>query len=236
MVNKILLVEDDEALALGVEYTLKEEGYQVSRVGSIEMGKEKFNSEDFDLILLDINLPDGRGYDLCKYVKEKKDTPIIFLTALDEEVNVILGLDMGGDDYITKPFRVKELMSRIRVVLRRAGRGDNNFNILRCGDIVVNTSNVEVTKNSEKLSLTAKEYKLLLTFLQNPGVLLSKENILNELFGDEGAYVEENTLSVYIKRLREKIEDTPSKPEYITTKRGLGYIWLREVVNGKQEK
>ena len=233
MVNKILLVEDDEALALGVEYTLKEEGYQVSRVGSIEIGKEKFDSEDFDLILLDINLPDGSGYDLCKYVKEKKDTPIIFLTALDEEVNVILGLDMGGDDYITKPFRVKELMSRIRVVLRRAGRGDNNLNILRCGDIVVNTSNVEVAKNNEKLSLTAKEYKLLLTFLQNSGVLLSKENILNELFGDEGAYVEENTLSVYIKRLREKIEDNPSKPEYITTKRGLGYIWLREVVNGK---
>lgn len=231
--NRILLVEDDEALALGVEYTLKEEGYQVYRVGSIEMGKEKFDSEDFDLILLDINLPDGSGYDLCKYVKEKKDTPIIFLTALDEEVNVILGLDMGGDDYITKPFRVKELMSRIRVVLRRAGRGDNNFNILRCGDIVVNTSNVEVAKNNEKLSLTAKEYKLLLTFLQNPEVLLSKENILNELFGDEGAYVEENTLSVYIKRLREKIEDNPSKPEYITTKRGLGYIWLREVVNGK---
>lgn len=231
--NRILLVEDDEALALGVEYTLKEEGYQVYRVGSIEMGKEKFNSEDFDLILLDINLPDGSGYDLCKYIKEKKDTPIIFLTALDEEVNVILGLDMGGDDYITKPFRVKELMSRIRVVLRRAGRGDNNFNILRCGDIVVNTSNAEVAKNNEKLSLTAKEYKLLLTFLQNPGVLLSKENILNELFGDEGAYVEENTLSVYIKRLREKIEDNPSKPEYITTKRGLGYIWLREVVNGK---
>ncbi|WP_346913096.1 response regulator transcription factor [Clostridium sp.] len=233
MVNRILLVEDDEALALGVEYTLQEEGYQVFRVGSIENGKEKFNNEDFDLILLDINLPDGSGYDLCKYVKGKKDTPIIFLTALDEEVNVILGLDMGGDDYITKPFRVKELMSRIRVVLRRTGGGDNNFNLLRCGDIVVNTSNAEIAKNSEKLSLTAKEYKLLLTFLQNPGVLLSKENILNELFGDEGAYVEENTLSVYIKRLREKIEDNPSKPEYITTKRGLGYIWLREVVNGK---
>ncbi len=117
--NRILLVEDDEALALGVEYTLQEEGYQVFRVGSIENGKEKFNNEEFDLILLDINLPDGSGYDFCKYVKEKKDTPIIFLTALDEEVNIILGLDIGGDDYITKPFRVKELLSRIRVVLRK---------------------------------------------------------------------------------------------------------------------
>jgi two-component system response regulator VicR len=231
--NKILLVEDDEALALGVEYTLEEEGYQVSRVSSIENGKEKFDKEDFDLILLDINLPDGSGYNLCKYVKEKKDVPIIFLTALDEEVNIVLGLDIGGDDYITKPFRVRELLSRIRVVLRRAGKGNSNSTVLRCGEIVVNTASAEVSKNSEKIWLTAKEYKLLLTFLQNPGMLLSKENILNELFGDEGAYVEENTLSVYIKRLREKVEDNPSKPEYIITKRGLGYIWVREVVNGK---
>ncbi len=135
--NRILLVEDDEALALGVEYTLQEEGYQVFRVGSIENGKEKFNNEEFDLILLDINLPDGSGYDFCKYVKEKKDTPIIFLTALDEEVNIILGLDIGGDDYITKPFRVKELLSRIRVVLRRVGKGDNNITTLRSGDIII---------------------------------------------------------------------------------------------------
>jgi DNA-binding response OmpR family regulator len=231
--NKILLVEDDEALALGVEYTLEEEGYQVSRVSSIENGKEKFDKEDFDLILLDINLPDGSGYNLCKYVKENKDVPIIFLTALDEEVNIVLGLDIGGDDYITKPFRVRELLSRIRVVLRRAGKVNSNSTVLRCGEIVVNTASAEVSKNSEKIWLTAKEYKLLLTFLQNPEMLLSKENILNELFGDEGAYVEENTLSVYIKRLREKVEDNPSKPEYIITKRGLGYIWAREVVNGK---
>ncbi len=231
--NKILLVEDDEALALGVEYTLEEEGYQVSRVSSIENGKEKLDKEDFDLILLDINLPDGSGYDLCKYVKEKKDVPIIFLTALDEEVNIVLGLDIGGDDYITKPFRVRELLSRIRVVLRRTGKENSNSTVLKCVEIVVNTASAEVSKNSEKIWLTAKEYKLLLTFLQNPGKLLSKENILNELFGDEGAYVEENTLSVYIKRLREKIEDNPSKPEYIITKRGLGYIWVREVVNGK---
>lgn len=231
--NRILLVEDDEALALGVEYTLQEEGYQVFRVGSIENGKEKFNNEEFDLILLDINLPDGSGYDFCKYVKEKKDTPIIFLTALDEEVNIILGLDIGGDDYITKPFRVKELLSRIRVVLRRVGKGDNNITTLRSGDIIINTSSAEVSKGNEKISLTAKEYRLLLAFLQSPEILLGKDHILKELFGEEGAYVEENTLSVYIKRLREKIEDNPSKPEYVITKRGLGYMWIKEVVNGK---
>lgn len=227
--NKILLVEDDEALAIGVEYTLREEGYEVYRAGTVNDGKLKVDTDSFDLILLDINLPDGSGYDLCKYIKEKNDTPIIFLTALDEEVNVILGLDMGGEDYITKPFRVRELLSRIRVILRRTSRIDKNSTILKCEDISLNTSNVEVVKRDEKLSLTAKEYKLLLVFLKNPGVLLSKDEILNELFDDEGAFVEENTLSVYIKRLREKIEDNPSKPEYIITKRGLGYIWTRDV-------
>lgn len=227
--NKILLVEDDEALAIGVEYTLREEGYLVTRVATIKEGKNKVDNEDFSLILLDINLPDGSGYDLCKYVKRKKDTPIIFLTALDEEVNVILGLDMGGDDYITKPFRVRELLSRIKVVLRRNNKDDNSALVLRCEDIAVNTSSAEVTKFSKKLSLTAKEYKLLLIFIKNPGVLLSKDEILNELFDDEGAFVEDNTLSVYVKRLREKLEDNPSKPEYIITKRGLGYAWNKNV-------
>lgn len=117
--SRILFIEDDEALALGVEYTLQEEGYEVIRVGTVKECKETIDRENFDLVLLDINLPDGNGYDVCKYIKSKKDTPIIFLTALDEEVNVVLGLDMGGEDYITKPFRVRELLSRIKVVLRR---------------------------------------------------------------------------------------------------------------------
>lgn len=227
--NKILLVEDDEALALGVEYTLEEEGYQVSRVGSIENGKEKFNKEEFDLILLDINLPDGSGYDVCKYIKAMKDTPIIFLTALDEEVNIVLGLDMGGEDYITKPFRVRELLSRIKVVLRRNSKIEKNSLIIKSEDIILNTAKIEVTKNHERLALTAKEYKLLLIFMKNPGVMLNKDEILNELFDDEGAFVEDNTLSVYIKRLREKIEENPSKPEYIITKRGLGYMWNKDI-------
>ncbi|MEG0306730.1 MAG: response regulator transcription factor [Clostridium sp.] len=227
--NRILLVEDDEALAIGVEYTLKEDGYSVTRVANIRDGENIVDSENFSLILLDINLPDGSGYDFCKYVKAKKDIPIIFLTALDEEVNVILGLDIGGDDYITKPFRVRELLSRIRVVLRRNNKGNNNTGILCCGDIEINTSIAEVTKFGKKISATANEYKLLLIFIKNQGVLLSKDEILNELFDAEGAYVEDNTLSVYVKRLREKIEDNCSKPEYIITKRGLGYVWNREV-------
>lgn len=227
--NKILLVEDDEALALGVEYTLKEEGYDTHRVSTIKDGKAVIDSNYYDLILLDINLPDGSGYDLCKYIKTSKDTPIIFLTALDEEVNVVLGLDLGGDDYITKPFRVRELLSRIRVVLRRNTKLDISGGIIISEKIEVNTSLAEVKKDDYKILLTAKEYKLLLTFLKHPNELLSKDFILNEIFDDEGVFVEDNTLSVYIKRLREKIEDSPSKPEYIITKRGLGYIWTKEV-------
>lgn len=227
--NKILLVEDDEALALGVEYTLKEEGYDTYRVSTIKEGKVAIDSNYYDLILLDINLPDGSGYDLCKYIKTNKDIPIIFLTALDEEVNVVLGLDLGGDDYITKPFRVRELLSRIRVVLRRNTKLDISGGIIISEKIEVNTSLAEVKKDDYKILLTAKEYKLLLTFLKHPNELLSKDFILNEIFDDEGVFVEDNTLSVYIKRLREKIEDNPSKPEYIITKRGLGYIWTKEV-------
>ena len=174
-------------------------------------------------------MPDGSGYDLCKYIKTSKDIPIIFLTALDEEVNVVLGLDLGGDDYITKPFRVRELLSRIRVVLRRNTKLDISGGIIISEKIEVNTSLAEVKKDDYKILLTAKEYKLLLTFLKHPNELLSKDFILNEIFDDEGVFVEDNTLSVYIKRLREKVEDNPSKPEYIITKRGLGYIWTKEV-------
>lgn len=234
--NKILLVEDDEALALGVEYTLKEEGYEVSRASLVKTGKDLVDIESFDLILLDINLPDGSGYDLCKHIKNKGDIPIIFLTALDAEVNVILGLDMGGDDYITKPFRVRELLSRMRVVLRRGKRQNISDGELYCKNLVINTSSAEILKEGERILLTAKEYKLLLIFINNPVMLLSKEFILEELFDDEVVFVDDNTLSVYVKRLREKIEDNPSRPEYIITKRGMGYIWQKEVTKDRRSK
>ena len=136
---------------------------------------------------------------------------------------------MGGEDYITKPFRVRELLSRIKVALRRNSKFENNSLIIKCEDIILNTAKIEVLKKNERLALTAKEYKLLLIFMKSPGVMLSKDEILNELFEDEGAFVEDNTLSVYIKRLREKIEENPSKPEYIITKRGLGYMWNKDI-------
>ncbi|MDV3428863.1 MAG: response regulator transcription factor [Bacillota bacterium] len=225
--NRILLVEDDEALAMGIEFTLKDEGYQVYRASKVEEAKELFESEKPDLILLDVNLPDGSGYELCKYIRLKSDVPVIFLTALDEEVNVVLGLEIGGDDYITKPFRVRELLSRIKALIRRSSKSTTG-NILKSGNIVVDSSKAAIWKNGEEVILTAQEYRLLLIFMNKPQVLMKRDEILSELMEGE-AFFDTNTLSVYIKRIREKIEDDPKTPEYIVNQRGLGYKWNQPV-------
>jgi DNA-binding response OmpR family regulator len=227
--NRLLLIEDDEALALGIEFTLKDEGYEVLRAATIEGGKELFEAENPDLIILDVNLPDGSGYDLCKYIRGKSDIPIIFLTALDEEVNVIVGFEIGGDDYITKPFRVRELLSRIKAVLRRNAKTSIGGNNLISGDIVVNTATATVKKGEKDLILTAQEYKLLLIFMSKADVMIKREEILKELLEGAEVFFDENTLSVYIKRVREKIEDNPKEPQYIITARGLGYKWNKGV-------
>lgn len=228
--NKLLLIEDDEALALGIEFTLKDEGYEVFRGATIAGGKNLFEKEEFDLILLDINLPDGNGYDLCKYIRAKSEVPIIFLTALDDEVNIVLGLEIGGDDYITKPFRVRELLSRIKALIRRSNKGQISGNKLRSGDLEINTLETTVRKRGEDLTLTAQEYKLLLIFMRNPNVLMKRDEILGRLIEGDEVFFDENTLSVYIKRIREKVEDNPREPQYIITQRGLGYKWNVEVV------
>lgn len=195
----ILLVEDDEALAMGIEFSLKDEGYEVLRAATAEEAKNRFQSEKADLILLDVNLPDGNGYELCKYIRKSSDVPIIFLTALDEEVNIVLGLEIGGDDYITKPFRVRELISRIKALLRRSSGNSSKGNVLLSGDISINTATAVVKKNDKEIVLTAQEYKLLLIFMSKPGILLKREEILNELMEGAEAFFDENTLSVYIK-------------------------------------
>jgi two-component system, OmpR family, response regulator VicR len=228
--KKLLLVEDDEALALGIEFTLKDEGYEVVRVGTLAHGRDLFQSEKFELILLDINLPDGNGYDFCKYIRTKSQVPIIFLTALDDEVNVVLGLEIGGDDYITKPFRVRELLSRIKALIRRSGNAISKGESLKSDDIWVNTLTAIAKKREEDLALTAQEYKLLLIFMNNPKILMKREEILGKLIEGEEVFFDENTLSVYIKRIREKIEDNPKEPNYILTQRGLGYMWNKEVI------
>lgn len=227
--SRLLLVEDDEALALGIEFTLRDEGYEVERASRVDEGKRLFEKDKYDGIILDVNLPDGSGYDLCKSIRAVCDTPIIFLTALDEEVNVVLGLELGGDDYITKPFRVKELLSRIKAVLRRNAKSAPAGNVFRSGDLEVNTSTAQVRKKEKEIPLTAQEYKLLLLFIQRPFEVIKREEILRALVEEEETFFDENTLSVYIKRMREKIEDQPKEPGYIITQRGLGYRWDREV-------
>ena len=228
--TRLLFVEDDEALSLGIEFTLQEEGYEVLRAATLEMGKNIFENEDLDLIILDINLPDGSGYSLCKYIRTKSDVPIMFLTALDEEVNIVLGLELGGDDYITKPFGVKEFLSRIKALIRRNYKNVSSGNKLSSGDVIVDTSTATITKRGKEIFLSAQEYKLLLIFMNRPQILLKRSEILNELIDGEEVFFDENTLSVYIKRIRGKIEENVKAPEYVITHRGLGYRWNKTVV------
>lgn len=181
------------------------------------------NKETFSLYILDLTLPDGSGYDVCREIKKSGDFPVIFLTAYDDEVNVVMGLELGADDYISKPFRVKELLARIKSVLRRYSK-DSPDGIVSVGSIKVNTNEAKIYKNGAEIILTAMEYKLLLIFINNRGKVLSRQRLLEDIWDVAGDFVNDNTLTVYIKRLRDKIEEDPAKPQIIKTVRGLGYI------------
>ena len=231
---KIFLLEDDEALAMGIEFTLTEEGYDVVKSGSVKEGKAILAKQSFDLALLDITLPDGSGYDVCQFIRTKSEMPIIFLTALDDEVNVVLGFEIGADDYVTKPFRVKELLSRIKAVLRRTKTNTQAQHIWKSKDLQLDTLTVSLMKSGEEIQLTAQEYKLLLIFMSNPKIVMNKDTIIEKLLETSTAFLDDNTLAVYIKRLREKIEDVPSNPNYIMTQRGLGYKWNESVLKGSK--
>jgi DNA-binding response OmpR family regulator len=225
--SKILVVEDDKTIALGIEYSLKQEGFQVDVRHDVAAAKERIGAQpqQFDLILLDVALPDGTGFDLCRMIREKSQTPVIFLTARDDEVNVVMGLDMGADDYITKPFRVRELISRINSVLRRATQAAPAAkpSAIKLGNVSIHTAEAKVTKDGKDIALTALEYRLLLTLASHPGQILTRSQILEAIWDVAGDFVGDNTLTVYIKRLREKIEDDPQRPKLIVTVRGLGY-------------
>lgn len=220
---KLLIVEDDQTIAMGLEYSLIQESFEVVLAQNKREALERIKNDSFDLYLLDLTLPDGSGYEICKFVKGKEDAPVIFLTACDDEVNVVMGLDMGADDYITKPFRIRELISRIRSVLRRYGKTGNASPFIQFGEIRVNTLEAKVYRRETEISLTALEYKLLLTFLNNQGQVLSRMQLLNGIFDMTGDYVNDNTLTVYIKRLRDKLEEDPASPKLIETIRGMGY-------------
>jgi DNA-binding response OmpR family regulator len=194
----------------------------------VEECKEVFEQGSFDLALLDVTLPDGNGYEVCKHIREQSNIPIIFLTAMDDEVNVVLGLDIGADDYITKPFRVRELLSRIRAVLRRKGNTDTGSR-LKSGSIILDIDRAVLKKDREEIQLSAQEYKLMLIFMNSPEKIMSRDEIFELLSEGGGVFFEDNTLSVYIRRLREKIEADIADPEYIITHRGLGYKWNKRV-------
>lgn len=217
--KKILLVEDNETIVMGLRYSLEQENFQVISAKSVAESTEKIKQEQIDIVLLDVSLPDGNGFDICKEIKEKQDIPVIFLTAQDEETSVVLGLDLGADDYIVKPFRTRELISRIKSVLRRYGQKEENSNIIQYKNIKIDTTSAKVYKDNEEIIFTSLEYRILLMLFTNQNKLITREQLLEKIWDIAGNFVNDNTLTVYIKRIRKKLGDET----IIKTVRGLGY-------------
>ena len=217
--NRILLVEDDPGIVKSLTEFLNAEGFQVASASGQTAAIQLFDREPFDLVLLDVSLSEGNGFATCASLKSRSTVPVIFLTASGDEGSTVAGLDIGADDYIAKPFRPRELVSRIRNSLRRSG----NRSIVRIGNVTVDTDKGVVSKNGAEIALSALEYKILLTFIANRGRMLSRAYLLDEVWDMAGDFVNDNTLTVYIKRLREKIENDPGNPEIIKTIRGMGY-------------
>ncbi|ENY8935444.1 response regulator transcription factor [Clostridioides difficile] len=223
--SSILLVEDDLSLIYGLEYSIQKNGFSVDVARTVEEALQIYKEKNYDLLLLDVSLPDGDGFDICKRVREASNVPIIFLTASDEEVNVVMGLDMGRDDYITKPFKLNELISRIKALLRRYNFTSENVTELKSNNITVKLLENRVFKNEIELELTTAEYKLLCLLMKNKNIVLTRKNILDKLWDGNGSFVDDNTLSVYVRRLRNKIEDNPENPKILLTVRRMGYKW-----------
>ena len=207
---RIFVLEDDEAIGIGLSYTLESEKYKVTLVKTVAEAKKTVENEEFDLYILDLTLPDGNGYEVCSLIKSKGDLPVIFLTAYDDEINVVTGFELGADDYISKPFRVRELLARVKSVLRRYSK-DNADGIVKIGELSVNTAEARVLLRGEQVILTAMEYRLLLTFVNNQGTVLTRRKLLEEIWDVDGDFVNDNTLTVYIKRLRDIVIRTVFK-------------------------
>lgn len=223
--DKLLLLEDDRSLVNGLTYAFEKQGYALDVARTLQEAEALWSDGKYDLLVLDVSLPDGSGFSFCRKVRQSSKVPIIFLTASDEETSIIMGLDMGGDDYITKPFKLGVLLSRVHALLRRARDFDPTNAQLQSNGIQVLLMQGQAYKNGELLDLTAGEYKLLCLFMRSPNMVLSKERILEKLWDSAGNYIDDNTLTVYIRRLRIKIEDNPSAPQMILTVRRMGYKW-----------
>ncbi|KWX86823.1 transcriptional regulator [Paenibacillus riograndensis] len=218
--KRIFLVEDDKAIAKNLILLLRSEGFTVTHAPTRSEALAAIAGNTFDLALIDISLPDGNGFTVCTEIKEMQDVPVIFLTASGDEASVVTGLNIGADDYITKPFRPRELIARIGTALRKSGRSGSAFEI--CG-LHVDTASGVVKKNGNEVFLSALEYRLLLVFISNPKSIITRGRLLDELWDEAGEFVNDNTLTVYIKRLRDKIENDPANPQIILTVRGTGY-------------
>ena len=223
--SKILLLEDDLSLNNGLSFVFKKQGFELSIARTLKEAEGMWKDGKYDLLILDVSLPDGCGFEFCKKVRLTSKVPIVFLTASDEETSIIMGLDIGGDDYITKPFKLGVFVSRINALLRRANSFQAMDTELQSNGIKVLLLQGQVFKNGVLLDLTAVEYKLLCLFMRNPNMVLTKEQILDKLWDCDGNYIDSSTLTVYMRRLRMKIEDNPSEPQMLRTVRGMGYKW-----------
>ena len=223
--DTIFLLEDDMSLINGLSFALRKQGFELTVARTLKEADALWADGKYDLLILDVSLPDGTGFEFCKKVRQVSKVPIIFLTAADEEMNIIMGLDIGGDDYITKPFKLGVLISRVNALLRRTKAFCTTDTQLESNGMKVLLLQGQAFKNGKLLELTAAEYKLLCLFMRNPNMILTKEQILDKLWDCDGNYIDSSTLTVYMRRLRIKIEDNPSEPQMLLTVRGMGYKW-----------
>ena len=223
--KRLFLLEDDLSLINGLSFAVKKQGYEIVIARTTLEADALWADGKYDLVILDVSLPDGSGFDFCKKIRQTSKVPIMFLTAADEETDIIMGLDIGGDDYITKPFKLAVFLSRINALLRRSENFSTAVTELNSGGIRIQLLKGEVYKREELVELTASEYKLLSLFMENPDRILSPEQILSRLWDLNDSYIDNNSLTVYIRRLRTKIEDDPGQPKRIVTVRGMGYKW-----------
>lgn len=220
---KVFIVEDDPIIVEGLTIALDQEGYDVTSFGNVTDAIKEIDSEaHYDVCLLDVNLPDGDGFQICKAIRSKSDVPVVFLTACDDEIHTVLAFEQGADDYIAKPFRIRELLARIKAILRRSGAEQNRSDVVKVGNNLVDIMSGKVFRSGEEIFLSAVEYRLLLTFIKSRGQLLTRQQILTAMWDSAGDFVNDNTLTVYVRRLRKKLEEPGDKP-VIETVRGVGY-------------
>lgn len=223
--KRLFLLEDDLSLINGLSYAVKKQGYALEIARTTLEADALWADGKYDLVILDVSLPDGSGFDFCRKIRRTSKVPVMFLTAADEETDIIMGLDIGGDDYITKPFKLAVFLSRVNALLRRSENFNEAAAELDSNGINIQLLKGEVSKNGKPVDLTASEYKLLCLFMENPDKILSPEQILGRLWDCSESYIDNNSLTVYIRRLRTKIEDDPGEPRRIVTVRSMGYKW-----------